>query len=56
MKETNRETTLLDLVMAVQDSVRTDSEVVAVIAHMIRTRRVVLSGIFARTPPPPSAA
>jgi hypothetical protein len=42
-----RSTTLLELVMAVQDCTRSDGEVVAVIAHLINTGRVVLSGNFA---------
>lgn len=42
MKRVGR-VTLLDLVQALQDSARTDEEVVAVLMHLIKTRRVVLS-------------
>jgi hypothetical protein len=48
MKTKNRRTTLLELVRAVQDTCGSDAEVVAVITHMVNTRRVVLSGTFAR--------
>ena len=50
------ETTLLDLVVAVQDVSRTDDEVVSVINRMMATGRVVLRGIFACTPLGPRAA
>ena len=40
-------TTLLDLVQIVQDHAGSDAEVVAVITHMLRTGRVVLTGTFA---------
>jgi len=50
------ETTLLDLVTAVQDVSRTDDEVVSVITRMMETGRVVLRGIFAGTPLRPRAA
>ena len=40
--------TLLELVQAVQDNCRSDSEVVAVITHMVNSGRVVLRGTFAR--------
>jgi len=43
-----RRTTLLELVQAVQDTCSTDAEVIAVITHMINTRRVILRGTFAR--------
>jgi hypothetical protein len=42
-KEVRRTTTLLDLVETVQDHTRSDAEVVAVIAHMIDTGRLVLN-------------
>ena len=42
-----RRTTLLQLVQVVQDQCRSDAEVVAVITHMLNTRRVVLCGTFA---------
>jgi hypothetical protein len=45
-KEVRRTTTLLDLVETVQDHTRSDAEVVAVIAHMIDTGRLVLKGNF----------
>lgn len=41
------ETTLLDLVVAVQDAAKTDDEVVSVITRMMQSGRVVLRGIFA---------
>ena len=44
----NRRVTLRQLVQAVQDNCRSDAEVVAVITHMVNTRRVVLRGNFAR--------
>jgi len=43
------ETTLLDLVVAVQDAATTDEEVVSVITRMMRSGRVVLRGIFGST-------
>jgi len=48
MEKKNRRTTLLELVRAVQDTCRSDAEVIAVIAHMVNTGRVVLQGNFAR--------
>jgi hypothetical protein len=39
---------LLELVQVVQDSCRSDAEVVAVIAHMVNTGRVILCGNFPR--------
>jgi hypothetical protein len=42
-----RRMTLLELVQIVQDTARSDEEAVALIAHMINTGRVVLSGTFA---------
>jgi hypothetical protein len=48
MSKRHRRITLLELVRAVQDTCRSDAEVVAVIAHMVNTRRVVLRGTFAR--------
>lgn len=48
MKNRNRRTTLLELVRAVQDTCRSDAEVIAVITHMVNTGRVVLCGTFAR--------
>ncbi len=48
MKSKARSTTLLELVRAVQDTCRSDAEVVALITHMVNTRRVVLRGTFAR--------
>lgn len=47
MNNNVRRLTLLELVQAVQDSCRSDTEVVAVITHMVNTGRVVLSGTFA---------
>jgi hypothetical protein len=47
MKTQRRRVTLLELVQAVQDNCRSDAEVVAVIAHMVKTGRVVLGGNFA---------
>jgi hypothetical protein len=49
MSKKSRRITLLELVQAVQDSCRSDAEVVAVITHMVNTRRVILRGNFART-------
>lgn len=46
MKQTRR-STMLELVQVVQDLAGSDDEVVAIIAHMIDTGRVVLSGTFA---------
>ena len=43
-------TTLLDLVEAVGDVTDNEREVVATVAHMIRTRRVRLTGCFRDTP------
>ena len=40
--------TLLELVHAIQDTCRSDAEVVAVITHMVNSGRVVLRGTFAR--------
>ncbi len=48
MDKNDRRVTLLELVRAVQDSCRTDTEVVAVITHMVNTGRVVLRGTFAQ--------
>ena len=45
MKRTVRRTTLWDLVKTVQDQSRNDAEVVAVIAHLVNSRRVVLRGM-----------
>ena len=42
-----RRTTLLDLVVAVQDCARTDAEVVAIVVHLLRSRHIVLTGTFA---------
>jgi len=39
--------TLLELVQAVQESCRSDREVVAVVAHLLNSRRVRLGGTFA---------
>ena len=47
MEHTSHRVTLLDLVQAVQDNCRSDAEVVAVIAHLVKTGRVILSGTFA---------
>jgi hypothetical protein len=44
MKKQVRRTTLLDLVETVQDHTGSDAEVVAVIADMIETGRLVLIG------------
>ena len=43
------ETTLLDLVIAVQDASTTDEEVVSVVTRMMESGRVVLRGIFSAT-------
>jgi hypothetical protein len=48
MKRTDRRITLLELVYAIQDYCRSDDEVVALITHMVNTRRVILRGNFAR--------
>lgn len=48
MSRKSRRITLLELVQAIQDTCRSDAEVVAVITHMVNTRRVVLRGTFAR--------
>jgi len=48
MKPKGMRTTLLELVLAVQDTCRTDAEVVAVVTHLVNSRRVVLCGNFAR--------
>ena len=48
MRTTRRRTTLLELVHAVQDHCQSDAEVIAVIAHMVNTGRVVLCGNVAR--------
>ena len=48
MSRKSRRITLLELVHAIQDTCRSDAEVVAVITHMVNTRRVVLRGTFAR--------
>ena len=42
-----RRSTMLELVLTVQDLASSDDEVVAIIAHMLNTGRVVLSGTFA---------
>jgi len=42
-----RVSTLLELVQTVQDYASTDDEVVAVITDLLRTKRIVLCGIFA---------
>jgi hypothetical protein len=47
MKRQVRRSTMLELVRTIQDSATSDEEVVAIIAHMLKTRRVVLCGIFA---------
>ena len=47
MKRKVTRSTMLALVQAVQDAARSDDEVVAIIAHLISTRRVVLTGTFA---------
>jgi hypothetical protein len=49
--KTIRRSTLLDLIQTVQDLARSDEEVVAIIAHMIATGRVALSGTFANPRP-----
>ncbi len=43
-------TTLLDLVSAVSDVSENEREVVATVAHMIRTGQVRLTGCFRNTP------
>ena len=47
MARKNPRVTLLELVQAVQDSCRSDAEVVAVITHLVNTRRIILRGTFA---------
>jgi hypothetical protein len=47
MKRRVRRATMLELVQTVQDLARSDDEVVAIIAHMLKTGRVVLAGTFA---------
>jgi hypothetical protein len=47
MKKQTRRSTMLELVQTVQDCAGTDEEVVAIIAHMLKTQRVVLTGNFA---------
>ncbi len=39
--QTTKKLTILELFRAVQDTCRSDDEVVAVIDHMMRTRRVI---------------
>jgi hypothetical protein len=39
--------TLLDLIIALQDGCRSDTELVAVITQLVNTGRVVLCGTFA---------
>ena len=41
--------TLLEVVQSVQESVHSDAEVVAVVANLINTGRVVLTGSFSGT-------
>jgi hypothetical protein len=41
MLRNTQSTTIEDLVRAVQDEARSDEEVVAVLAHILRTRRIV---------------
>lgn len=48
MQTKTRQTTLLELVQAVQDTCRSDAEVIAVILHMVKSRRVVLGRSMAR--------
>lgn len=47
MRRKSRRLTLLELVQAVQDTCHSDAEVVAVITHMVNTRRIILRGNFA---------
>ena len=47
MKRRRQRVTLLELVRVVQDATRSDAEVIAVIRHMVNTKRVILSGTFA---------
>jgi hypothetical protein len=47
MKRVRYRTTLLELVKAIQDVAQSDTEVVAVIRHLVNSRRVVLTGNFA---------
>jgi len=53
-KATRQRGTLLELVRKIQDSERGDEEVVATIARLIESGRVVLSGTFAGTSSEPS--
>ncbi|MBI4514993.1 MAG: hypothetical protein HY699_04155 [Deltaproteobacteria bacterium] len=48
MKTRPYRSTMLELVQTIQDYCGSDDEVVAVIAHMLRSGRVVLTGNFAR--------
>jgi hypothetical protein len=48
MKRRTCRTTLLELVQTVQDQCASDAEVIAVITHLVNTRRVMLCGSFAR--------
>jgi hypothetical protein len=43
----SRSVTIEDLVQAIQDIARDDDEVVAVLEHMLRTRRIVRPAIEA---------
>jgi hypothetical protein len=47
MRTQRRRVTLLELVQVVQDTCRSDAEVIAVITHLVNTGRVVLGGNFA---------
>ena len=48
MAKKKKRTTLLELVRVVQDTCRSDAEVIAVITHMVNTGRIVLGGNFAQ--------
>ena len=47
MAKPSNQTTLLELVQTVQDQAGSDAEVVAIIAELVNSGRVVLRGIFA---------
>jgi hypothetical protein len=53
-KTRTRIVTLLDLVRTVQDFARSDREVVAVVAHLFRSRSVVLARSAAGNGVPPT--
>ena len=46
MKTPERRTTLQELLLAIQDHCRSDAEVVAVLTHLMKSRRLTLRGAF----------